>query len=89
MNYFVGLDVALRSVALCVIDGAGEIILERALDCEIEAIDECLRKFDYPITKLGFEAGTMSQTLFHGLHSLGYDVVCMEACYVSAALSAQ
>jgi len=88
MSYYVGLDVALRSVALCVINGDGEIILERALDCEIEAIDDCLRKFDYPITKLGFEAGTMSQTLFHGLSALGYDIVCMEARHVSAALSA-
>lgn len=88
MSYFVGLDVSLRSVALCVIDADGEIILERALDCEVEAIDKCLQKFDRPITKLGFEAGTMSQTLFHGLHALGYDVVCMEARQVSAALSA-
>lgn len=27
MGYYVGLDVALRSVALCVIDGDGEIVL--------------------------------------------------------------
>jgi len=88
MDYYVGLDVALRSVALCVIDGDGDIVLERALDCEIEAIDDCLRKFGKPIEKLGFEAGTMSQTLFYGLTGLGYDTVCMEARQVSAALSA-
>jgi len=88
MNYFVGLDVSLRSVALCVIDGEGAIVLERTLDCEVEAIDACLDKFGKQITKLGFEAGTMSQTLFHGLRAAGYDVVCMEARHVSAALSA-
>jgi len=79
MSYFVGLDVSLRSVALCVVDSNGDIVLERALDCEVEAIDGYLREFDKPIKKLGFEAGVMSQMLFHGLQALGYDVVCMEA----------
>ena len=88
MSYFVGLDVSLRSVALCIVDADGDIVLERALDCEVGAIDECLRKLDKPIAKLGFEAGVMSQMLFHGLQALGYKVVCMEARQVSAALSA-
>ena len=88
MSYFVGLDVSLRSVALCVVDADGDIVLERTLDCEVEAIDDYLRKFGEPLTKLGFEAGVMSQMLFHGLQALGYDAVCMEALQVSAALSA-
>lgn len=88
MSYFVGLDVSLRSVALCIIDADGDIILERTLDCEVDAIDGFLRKFGKPIAKLGFEAGVMSQTLFHGLQVLGYDAVCMEARQVNAALSA-
>ncbi len=49
MGYFVGLDVALRSLALCVIDSDGKIVLERALDCEVEAIHECLAKFGHPV----------------------------------------
>jgi transposase len=88
MRYFVGLDVALRSVALCVVDGDGEIVLERALACEVDEIVTCLTGFGHPIERIGFEAGTMSQTLFHGLQASGYDVVCMEARHVSAALSA-
>lgn len=88
MSYFVGLDVSLRSVALCVVDTEGDIVLERALDCEVDAIDACLSKFGNPITKIGFEAGVMSQTLFYGLQAAGYDIVCMEARQVSAALSA-
>lgn len=88
MSYFVGLDVALRSLALCVIDCNGKIVLERALDCEVEAIVSCLTKFGHPVQKVGFEAGTMSQTLFYGLQAAGYDVVCMEARHVSATLSA-
>ncbi len=88
MGFYVGLDVALRSVALCVIDSTGEIVLERALACEVDAITKCLGGLDYPVERIGFEAGTMSQTLFHGLTAAGYTVVCMEARHVSAALSA-
>jgi len=33
MQYFVGLDVALRSLAFCIIDGEGQIVLEKALLC--------------------------------------------------------
>lgn len=88
MRYYVGLDVALRSVALCVVDDEGEIVLERALACEVDEIVGCLSGFGRPIERIGFEAGTMSQTLFHGLNASGYDAVCMEARHVSAALSA-
>ncbi|QTD56894.1 IS110 family transposase [Parasphingorhabdus cellanae] len=88
MGYYVGLDVALRSVALCVVTGDGEIVLERALACEVGEIVECLRGLDQSIERVGFEAGTMSQTLFHGLHAAGYRVICMEARHVGAALSA-
>ena len=38
MNVFVGWDVSLRSVALCVIDGDGAIIEERTLDFEVVVI---------------------------------------------------
>ena len=88
MSYFVGLDVSLRSVSVCIIDQEGLIVLEQSVDCEAETINICLHSFKDQITKVGFEAGVMSQTLFYGLQELGYDVVCMEARHVSAALSA-
>lgn len=88
MEYFAGLDVSLRSCALCIVDAKGKIYLERELPCEVGAIADCLRSFASPISKVGFEAGTMSQHLFFGLQDEGFDVVCMEARQVNAALSA-
>ncbi len=41
MTYYVGLDVALRSVSACVIDDRGEILKEAKLDSEVEAIVAC------------------------------------------------
>lgn len=38
MDYYAGLDVSLRSCALCIVDEKGSVRLERELPCEIEAI---------------------------------------------------
>jgi len=88
MEYFAGLDVSLRSCALCIVDSKGTMLLERELPCEVSDIAECLTHFPHPIERVGFEAGTMSQHLYFGLKAAGFDVVCMEARQVNAALSA-
>ncbi len=88
MDYFVGLDVSLRSVAVCVIDEDGRTVLERTVACEIDDISGCLANLTASELRIGFEAGAMSQHLFFGLQGVGFDVVCMEARQVNAALSA-
>ena len=45
MEYYVGLDISLRSCALCIVDSKGEVYLERELPCEIEDIADCLEAF--------------------------------------------
>ena len=69
-------------------DDKGTELFERELPCEVGDIAECLAGFTHPIERVGFEAGAMSQHLFFGLTAEGFDVVCMEARQVSAALSA-
>lgn len=88
MEYYAGLDVSLRSCALCIVDSKGKVCLERELPCEIADISACLEAFDHPVERVGFEAGALSQHLYFGLQSLGFDIVCMEARQVNAALSA-
>ncbi len=88
MKYYAGLDVSLRSCALCIVDTNGKLIFERELPCEVEDIAECLESFPNEIERVGFEAGAMSQHLYFGLQAEGFDVVCMEARQVNAALSA-
>lgn len=88
MEYYAGLDVSLRSCAVCIVDTKGKVMLERELACDVNDISDWLKKFPHPIERVGFEAGTMSQHLFFGLQAKGFDVVCMEARQVNAALSA-
>lgn len=88
MDYYAGLDVSLRSCALCIVDEKGTVRLERELPCEVGAILDALARFPEPVARVGFEAGAMSQHLYFGLRERGLDVVCMEARQVNAALSA-
>lgn len=88
MEYFAGLDVSLRSCALCIVDSKGTVLFERELPCEVDEIADHLNSFSHAIERIGFEAGTMSQHLFYGLKGKGFNVVCMEARQVNAALSA-
>ena len=56
MTYYVGLDVALRSVSACVIDDQGGIIKEAKLDSEVEAIVAWLAPIRHEIKIVGLEA---------------------------------
>jgi transposase len=88
MTYYAALDVSLRSTHACVIDEAGEIIAEGKMDSEAADIVAFLDELELEVTKVGLEAGTLTQYLTYGLQFAGYQVVCMEARQVKNALSA-
>lgn len=86
--FYAALDVSLRSVAICIIDHGGKVRMERSVPSEVADLVRCLREFGEPIHQVGLEAGTLTQHLTYGLVEAGFDVVCMEARQVNAALSA-
>ena len=88
MTYYIGLDVSLRSVKLCVIDDPGEIIAESKVDSEPEDIVAQLKSYRPQIKALAVQAGTLTQYLTCGLQQAGYKVVCMEARQLNSALAA-
>jgi transposase len=88
MTYYAGLDVALRSTHICVIDDDAELVAEGKTDSEVADIIAFLDDLDVAITEVGLEAGTLTQYLTYGLQFAGYEVVCMEARQVKSALSA-
>jgi hypothetical protein len=62
MTYYAALDVGLRAVALCIIDTAGMVRLERSLPSEISDIVNCLRGFGEEITCVGLNARSLTQS---------------------------
>jgi predicted NBD/HSP70 family sugar kinase len=65
MTYYTGIDVSLRSVSICVVNDKGEVCLEAKVAAEIDAIVECLHRFDREVrsvvsvrrTRLEFDWG--------------------------------
>src|SRR5690349_3675165 len=88
MTYYTGIDVSLRSVAICIVDEKGEVCLEAKEVAEIDAIVDRLRRFSGDVKLVGFEAGTLTQYLTYGLQAAGFEVVCLEARQVSVTLAA-
>ena len=88
MNYHTAFDVSLRSVSICIVDDDGAIQFEAKVPAEVEEIVACLKRFSPEINSVGFEAGALTQYLTYGLQAAGYEVICLEARQVNAALSA-
>ncbi len=88
MTYYAGFDVSLRTVNICVVDDAGERIAEIKLASDVQDIIAYLDALNIEIESVGLEAGTLTQYLTCGLQAAGFEVVCMEARQVKAALSA-
>lgn len=88
MTYYVALDVGVRTLAICVVDGDGRVLLERSLPTEVDAIVNCILEFGGKIEAIGLEAGTLTQWLVYGLRDAGFRTVVMEARHVKAALGA-
>lgn len=88
MVFHTALDVSLRSVSICIIDEDGNICFEDKVVSEVDEIVAALKRFSSEIRSVGFEAGTLTQYLSYGLQAAGYEVICLEARQVSAALSA-
>ena len=74
MIYYAGLDVSLRTVNICVIDVAGELVAETKLASDVQDIIAYLDDLEFDIDSVGLEAGTLTQYLAYGLQAAGFDI---------------
>jgi transposase len=78
----------LEQSSLCVVDVHGKILREAKVASEPEALVTFFQELGAPLTRIGLEAGPLSQWLHAGLTRAGFDVVLLETRQVKAALSA-
>ena len=88
MEHYVGIDVSLELSSVCVVDGRGKIVKEAKVASEPEALVYFFKELDFPVNRIGFEAGPLSQWLHAGLTQAGFETVLLETRHVKAALSA-
>jgi transposase len=88
MEYFAAIDVSLELSSVCVVDGTGRIVRETKVASEPDALVKCLRESGLVLTRVGLEAGPLSQWLHAGLREAGLETVLLETRHVKAALGA-
>lgn len=89
MSLYAGLDISVKTTALCVVNVNGQVLLETMVDSSPDVIAERLREFDQPIERIGLEAGPLSQWIYGGLVDIGLAAICVETRHMHAALSAR
>ena len=88
MEYFAAIDVSLELSSVCVVDGTGRIVREAKVASEPDALVRYLRESGPVLTRVGLEAGPLSQWLHAGLTEAGFEAVLLETRHVKAALGA-
>jgi transposase len=88
MEHYAGIDVSLELSSVCVVDATGRIVREAKVPSEPEALVGFLQQLGLPVTRVGLEAGPLSQWLHAGLAEAGLEAVLLETRRVKAALSA-
>ena len=86
MNYYVGIDVSLEASSVCVVDGNGKIVCEGKVASEPDALIAWLRKLKLQLTRIGLEAGPLSQWLYAAMRQAGLEVELLETRHVHNAL---
>jgi transposase len=71
-----------------VVDATGQILREAKVASEPEALVGFFRQLGVAVTRIGLEAGPLSQWLHAGLTAAGFEAVLLETRHVKAALSA-
>ena len=88
MEHYAGIDVSLEQSSVCVVDATGRIVREAKVPSEPEALARFFGQLGVIVTRIGLEAGPLSQWLHAGLRRAGFETVLLETRQVKAALSA-
>src|ERR687883_1594491 len=88
VEHYAGIDVSLERSSVCVVDATGKVVREVKVASEPEALVRFFRELGLPLTRVGLEAGPLSQWLHAGLTGAGLEAVLLETRHVKAALSA-
>jgi len=85
MEYYAGIDVSLESSSVCVVDDKGRIIREGKVASDPTALSKWLKELGLALTRIGLEAGPLSQWLYAGMTKSGLQVELLETRHVRAA----
>jgi transposase len=85
VEHYVGIDVSLEASSVCVVDGAGKVVREVKVASEPEALIGWLQGAGLELTRIGLEAGPLSQWLHAAMAGAGLTVELLETRHVRTA----
>jgi transposase len=88
MDHYAGIDVSLEWASVCVVDGSGKIVAEGKVASEPEALISWLASRGVSLTRVGLEAGPLSQWLFTAMRRADLAVELLETRHVRNAFKA-
>jgi transposase len=88
MDHYAGIDVSLESASVCIIDATGRVAREAKVASEPAVLIAWFGSQGFAVTRIGLEAGPLSQWLFAALKEAGFAVELLETRHVCAALKA-
>ena len=89
MALYVGLDVSLRTISVCIVEAKGKVVWEGKVLCEGPALIAALAPYRKKIKSVGIEAGPLSEWLFGILTECHFNAVCIEARHAHRFLSSR
>jgi transposase len=88
MDQYAGIDVSLESASVCVVDGSGRIVREAKVASEPDGLITWFGKLGVEMSRIGLEAGPLSQWLYAGMREAGLAVELLETRHVRDAFKA-
>jgi len=89
MSVFVGLDVSLDSISICVIDADGELVWRGKTLSEPAALIAALQPHRQQVHLVGIEACPLSEWLYGAMIDSGFPAVCIETRHAQRFLSSR
>jgi transposase len=88
MEHYAGIDVSLELSGVCIVDTTGRIIREAKVASEPEALITWFCALGLELTRIGLEAGPLSQWLYAAMRGVGLPVELLETWHVRDAFKA-
>ena len=88
MDHYAGIDVSLEYSSVCIVDASGKIVREGKVLSEPDALISWFGSLGLELSRIGLEAGPLSQWLYAAMKQVGLVVELLETRHVRKAFEA-
>ena len=87
MKYYTGLDVSLKTTAICIVDQDGKVVFEESVATDPATITAVIKETNLTIERVAIESGSISHWLEQELCKRGLPIICIDAHRMSKVLA--